>query len=182
MSTISAQAQRILDILIRRLPQIVPGEPQTYIGYKEIHDDLELSMAGQTYGDSLKHQGLEELAMWTVANELPAITGLIVDRTTFMPGDGYFRAFGRPTDDFGWWAKEVVKSKQFAWTPYSSAIVPPAPPIASDILQPPRIETTTFRILRDTALARRIKLLHNFQCQVCGATIILRDGTRYAEA
>ncbi|MCG8449774.1 MAG: hypothetical protein MI725_09370 [Pirellulales bacterium] len=56
--------------------------------------------------------------------------------------------------------------------------------IAND-LDPPsteRIETTTFRILRDTALARQIKELHQHQCQICGLAIELPDGCHYAEA
>ena len=45
-----------------------------------------------------------------------------------------------------------------------------------------RIETTTFRILRDTALARQIKNLNQHQCQVCGLAIQLSNGSHYAEA
>lgn len=54
---------------------------------------------------------------------------------------------------------------------------------AVDISNPPdRVESTTFRILRDTELARMVKYLHNYQCQICGHTIELSDGSRYAEA
>jgi len=45
-----------------------------------------------------------------------------------------------------------------------------------------RVETRTYRILRDTAKALYIKDLHEYQCQVCGHTIELPDGKRYAEA
>lgn len=56
-------------------------------------------------------------------------------------------------------------------------------PEASDLPEPPeRLETTTYRILRDTALARRVKVLHDFKCQICGHSIKLADGVRYAEA
>lgn len=57
-------------------------------------------------------------------------------------------------------------------------------PRASDVadVKPERAATTTYRILRDTALARRVKVLHNFECQICGHTIMLADGSRYAEA
>ncbi len=44
-----------------------------------------------------------------------------------------------------------------------------------------RIEATVCRIVRDTLLARRIKTLHNHECQLCGHTISLPDGSRYAE-
>jgi 5-methylcytosine-specific restriction endonuclease McrA len=61
---------------------------------------------------------------------------------------------------------------------------PPETPKASDVadVPPDRAATTTYRILRDTALARRVKVLHNYECQVCGHSIVLPDGSRYAEA
>lgn len=60
----------------------------------------------------------------------------------------------------------------------------PHTPKASDVseVSPDRAATTTYRILRDTALARRVKVMHNYECQVCGHTIVLPDGSRYAEA
>jgi hypothetical protein len=61
-------------------------------------------------------------------------------------------------------------------------------PLASDTADPDeasrpgRSEVTTYRILRDTALARGLKRLHNHECQICGTTIELPSGARYAEA
>ena len=63
-----------------------------------------------------------------------------------------------------------------------------ATPHASDIngsegnQDPTRIRQETYRILRDTALARKIKLIHGDQCQLCGETIVLSDGSTYSEA
>lgn len=56
--------------------------------------------------------------------------------------------------------------------------------IANDIkdAHPERVETTTYRILRDTELARQVKMLHDYKCQICGRTIELHDGSFYAEA
>ncbi|MBM82328.1 MAG: HNH endonuclease [Planctomycetaceae bacterium] len=45
-----------------------------------------------------------------------------------------------------------------------------------------RIKATTYRILRNTALSQRIKLLHQNRCQICGFSIQLPDGTAYSEA
>lgn len=59
----------------------------------------------------------------------------------------------------------------------------PATPDASDLAEPPqRQQFTTYRILRDSPLARRIKAIHKNECQICGHTIILPDGSRYSEA
>jgi hypothetical protein len=56
-------------------------------------------------------------------------------------------------------------------------------PVASDISEPPeRIPTTVHRVVRDTDLARRVKAMHGCECQICGHTIQLPDGSRYAEA
>ena len=60
-------------------------------------------------------------------------------------------------------------------------------PEASDISEPnrdkpDRVAVNVYRILRDTALARRVKNMHDFECQICGHTITLQDGSSYAEA
>ncbi len=63
-----------------------------------------------------------------------------------------------------------------------------ATPKASDIAEslgneaPIRVVQEMYRVLRDTRLARQIKLLHNNHCQVCGETIFLPSGDYYSEA
>ncbi|MFA5903597.1 MAG: winged helix-turn-helix domain-containing protein [Desulfobacula sp.] len=54
--------------------------------------------------------------------------------------------------------------------------------IAIDIEPPERIETTIYRILRDTPLARQLKELHSNICQICGVTIKISDSKNYSEA
>jgi hypothetical protein len=56
-------------------------------------------------------------------------------------------------------------------------------PQAHDVEAPPvgRVQTTVLRVVRDTQLSNRIKVLHNHECQICGHTILLADGSRYAE-
>lgn len=44
-----------------------------------------------------------------------------------------------------------------------------------------RSKIETYRILRDTELARKVKLLYNNKCQLCGSVIKLQDRT-YSEA
>ncbi len=57
-------------------------------------------------------------------------------------------------------------------------------PVASDIVEVPseRVATTTYRIVRDTALSKRLKLLHGNQCQICGQSIPLPNDQTYSEA
>jgi hypothetical protein len=59
----------------------------------------------------------------------------------------------------------------------------PTTPAARDLTSTPteRVETTVSRILRDTRLSNRVKALHNYECQLCGCTLPLADGSRYAE-
>jgi predicted restriction endonuclease len=59
----------------------------------------------------------------------------------------------------------------------------PAKLAAQDMESPAadRVLTTVSRILRDTGLSNRVKVLHNYECQICGYTLLLADGSRYAE-
>ncbi|MBI3533338.1 MAG: HNH endonuclease [Burkholderiales bacterium] len=59
-------------------------------------------------------------------------------------------------------------------TPPASDIEPPS--------APERLLIETYRVLRDTELARKIKALHKNTCQLCGQTVTLKDGATYAEA
>ncbi|MBV9959541.1 MAG: HNH endonuclease, partial [Acidobacteria bacterium] len=45
-----------------------------------------------------------------------------------------------------------------------------------------RISTTINRIIRDTALSRKIKNSYKSQCQICRLTLQLHGGQSYAEA
>lgn len=181
MESLDAQAVKILEFLVGKLPSVVPGKPETYAGYKEIHDFLDLTMQGETYGDSLKKQGLLALAVWTKETSKPAITGLIVDKSKYMPGVGYFELFGKTSEDFAWWTSEVKRSKSYDWSQFVTPRIQ-EPPKANDLESPGRVEVTTSRVIRDTALSKRIKSLHNHECQVCGKFIALSDGARYSEA
>ncbi len=51
-----------------------------------------------------------------------------------------------------------------------------------DPSQPARVRQETYRILRDTALARAAKESHQYRCQICGQTLLLGGKTPYAEA
>jgi hypothetical protein len=58
-------------------------------------------------------------------------------------------------------------------------------PRATDLEDPQetrRVRVETYRVLRDTLLARTLKNTHQGQCQICGTALRLSDGTAYAEA
>lgn len=82
-----------------------------------------------------------------------------------------------------WMLKSCDKSDATRVTRFFTAAHPT--PLASDINEPKETErhlVTTYRVLRDTALARRIKADQNYECQICQGRILLGDGTPYAEA
>jgi hypothetical protein len=60
----------------------------------------------------------------------------------------------------------------------------PNTPAASDLggsVQPKKIKTQTYRVLRDTLLARGLKTLHQNHCQICAVALPLVGGDTYAE-
>lgn len=183
-AVLSAEATAVLRHLVGLIDAgaIKPGRPETYVGYKRIHEELKLVLRAESYGDSLTRQGLGALAEWTHKLNFPAVTGIVIDTVTKRPGVGYFSLFARDNDAYEWWEEEIRRSIEFDWHRYlPPPSVRPTPP-AVDIKPPERIPTTTYRILRDTELARRVKANCRYECQICGHTLILPDGSAYAEA
>lgn len=124
--TLDEPGRRLLRFLVAHLPKIKLGAPETYLGYKEVHDALKLPMLANTYGRSLEVQGLVSLADWTVKTGKPGITGIVIDKTTNMPGPKYFKLFNRKREDFPWWRSEIEKSLEFSWQPYLNSDAPPS--------------------------------------------------------
>jgi hypothetical protein len=80
----------------------------------------------------------------------------------------------------------LISSRYPAFEHELLGIQRPAPPVpqapqSHDLQAPMRVQTTVSRILRDTQLTNRVKMLHNYECQICGHTLILANGSRYAE-
>ena len=184
MSQLDEHGIKLLTYLVEKLGTIIAGNPATYVTYKQVHDEMGLALNGPTYGESLKHQGLSNLADWTAANNMPGITGIIIDGSSLMPGEGYFRLFNKTNEDFEWWKNQIELSKSIDWSIYLGEVETPDTPIAidKDPVPPNRVETTTYRILRDTNLAKKVKYLNKYECQICGHYILLNNGGKYAEA
>jgi len=122
-TALDAQGLRLLKLLVDHLPKVRPGVPQTYLGYKDAHDRLGLALKGNTYGESLQRQGLNNLAEWCSSEGLPAITGLIKNTENHQPGPGYFKLFGRNADDFPWWESEIRRTLKHDWLAYLKDVV-----------------------------------------------------------
>lgn len=175
---LDSQGKKLLALLVAKIKIVEPGRPETYIGYKACHDLLSLPQLREKWGESLKQQGLSSLADWTKSNNKPGITGIIISQSTQEPGKGYFSLFGKEIGDYAWWAEEVQKSKVYNWLPYLIEEFNLTP---SDINVPEREDIVTSRIIRDTALSKKIKLLHAYECQLCGTALEMPAGKKYAE-
>lgn len=202
MTELDDAGQNLLNFLVDKLNGVKVGRLDRYPTYKEVHASLKLPLRGDTYGVSLRHQGMDNLAEFTYDKGLPKITGFIVNSDSRQPGEGYFGAArARGENEFEWWAQEIADSKEYDWSPYLTIAEPiaridhpvlesvaslpelPVNPVDADPNVPPgRVLTTVARVIRDTALSRSVKELHNFCCQVCGETIKRPSGERYAEA
>ncbi|WP_052702114.1 HNH endonuclease [Marinomonas sp. S3726] len=173
------EGKKILEVLVSHLERVKPGRQDTYLGYKQMHEILSLPRVRERWGDSLKIQGLSALAEWTERNELPGITGLIISKTTFEPGKGYFTLFNKNESDYKWWEEEIRKSTVYDWSTYVSSNIEF---IAVDLDTPERDDLTVSRIIRDCSLSYFVKQIHNYECQICGLAIGLSGGNKYAEA
>lgn len=187
MSVLTNEARRILEIIVKNIDglRIRHGHPETYNHYKEIHDELGLQMVGNTYGVSLSNQGLADLALWAKAEELPAITGMVVDEIEGQPAETFFKIHNKTTLDKSWWHEEVKKALNHDWHPYLGYATTPKLVLskkAVDINPPPdKIPVTVLRIVRNTAIAQKVKRIRDYKCQICNQKMKINEDW-YAEA
>lgn len=116
---LSPEARKILEYLVveMRRGRFLPSDPTSFCGYKETHDALDLKQVRASWGNSLRVQGLEGLALWIKAQGLPAITGLIVaEAEPRLPGSGYYRVNDVPDDSTSWWNEQIKASILHDWS------------------------------------------------------------------
>jgi hypothetical protein len=129
---LSDQGRKLLGLLVAeiRSGRIVADHPETFAGYGEMIDKLQLpsdAPRGETDGQTLQLNGLNDLARWIKRQRgIPKITGLIVWKhgdEKDSPGGGYFREYGirRDGKEYSWWLDEARKSIGFDWSPYLPA-------------------------------------------------------------
>jgi hypothetical protein len=120
MVEMTSEAKAILQSLVDQIRKgrFRPHNEETFMGYGEMHKELGLERKGPHWGNSLRMQGLGNLAEWLHQKGLPAVTGLIVDQTNFQPGDGYFEANNRPPNDREWWTQQIKQGIAFDWSAY----------------------------------------------------------------
>lgn len=172
------QGKGLLTLLAEKIHTVTPGNPATYIGYKDCHELLGLQRVREKWGESLKVQGLTNLADWTKEEDKPAITGIIIDKVSNEPGAGYFNLFGKQDNPYQWWEEEIRKSRKEDWSPF---IHKKYQFICSDLVVPERKDVTVSRIIRDTTISNEVKKLNDYRCQICGITLEFPNGKKYIE-
>src|SRR5579864_2679773 len=122
---LNAQSMSLLRLLVGHLAGVDANNPATFITYGEAHSRLGLTMLGPNVGKSLQSQGLDSLAGWVIAHNLPAITGLIVREIERDRGKGFFDIYRKDAlNDILWWLSEIARAKQFDWKPYTQGETP----------------------------------------------------------
>ena len=118
MSKLSPQAHALLGHLVSILPGCEPGKPETFTSYRKVHRAMELEMVSVDWAESLKAQGLVELAWWLKEHQpkrLPALTGIVCNQESFSPGSGYFKMHDLGgKNPFDWWRDEITDAKDLA--------------------------------------------------------------------
>jgi len=112
MSDIDAQSKKLLSVLLAHLSTLSDVDienPKKYITYTQACERIGLTIQkGDNVGKILQNNGLNSLANWTQSNGIPAISGLIVNRTDYTPGSGYFKQFfGKKDINFDLWLKKL---------------------------------------------------------------------------
>jgi hypothetical protein len=119
------RGRALLQLIANRLadPAFVPGDPSTYLGYKECCVALGVAPpdADLPWGRLLQPHGLNDLNGWTQRHNFPRITGLIVNQTgdrQYWPGGDYFASNGRPDMDGDWWEQQAREAARIKWQPF----------------------------------------------------------------
>lgn len=175
------------------------GVPEARDGYLNLTDE-----AGKTYGHhfpghltrfvvvdqdgrrsySQKHHANQ---MWGTLKNWYRSTGTKAGDTVIVSFDSTERIDGHYVlnlgvfDPSGGKRQETqITSENNTETDRESFTTPKAVDLKEPDL-PGRNAVQTYRILRDTALARWLKHLYSFECQICRTTIDIPGGGRYAE-
>jgi hypothetical protein len=124
-SDLTPQGRKLLKLIVQHAAtsSFEPGDPSTYLGYKECCVALGAAPAHADlpWGRLLQQQGLNDLNEWTKRHSLPRVTGLIVNQTgdrQYWPGGDYFASNGRPDMDGVWWEDQARQAAQMNWQPF----------------------------------------------------------------
>ncbi len=122
---LTVDGRRLLQLIVNQVDSdgFIPGDPRTYLGYKECCVALGVAPADAElpWGRLLQKCGLNDLNGWTQRHNLARVTGLIVNKSgdrQYWPGGDYFVSNKRPDMDGPWWEDQARQAAQFDWKPF----------------------------------------------------------------
>ena len=124
MNTLGTKGRLLLAVLAAEIHKgrVKSGDPTTFVPYSEALAAMGHVKPYFFAGRRLQYAGLNELNEWTMVTPgIPQIAGLIVNKTTWEPSDGYPKSHGLSTSSTGWkvwWMAETDKAIAFDWSPY----------------------------------------------------------------
>jgi len=118
ISQLSLDAKTMLLNLTESLDEVIVGQPETYPTAQQLHEEMRLNMEAMNPMLSLYQQGLANLSIWLKENQLPALTGIVINRSTRRPSDLFFNLFGKSRKDILWWHNEIASAMRTDWQPY----------------------------------------------------------------
>ena len=146
--------------------------------------DLMVEVANQRFGSETfkrrqlmdaTEQVIRQRGFWTPADD--ELSGSVGTKSSGLADIDY-----RFSDLARW--DTIISSRRNYWrlaSPKSPAVTEFIQP-PSDIAEPPdRIETHVQRIVRDTNMAKSLKALYDYKCQICGLRIEPASGSFHIE-
>lgn len=122
MEVMTSNELRLLEYLVGHFQtgNISPDDPRTHLPYSKVLGELGFPNDGRTPGDSLNHHAMGGLAEWLYENNLPAITGIIVNKLTDperggFPSKSYFAYHKRQDMDFEWQRDQIRRACNLDW-------------------------------------------------------------------
>lgn len=101
-------------------------DPRSFPSYTTVLNEMGITpWTDARLGPQFENQaGGRELNEWLRDNRLPAVTGLVVNKSTGRPGSEYFKSNGHDETDEKWWLGEVSRAKQWTTWPAGSSPEP----------------------------------------------------------
>lgn len=179
--------ERLESTLVSRIPNLLRSESNQWCGF---------SQAGGSKFAYVNHRKkMHRIEIWCMGepDELQSYTQLQVHKRQPTTGGFGKKYQARVFLDSPEYIEEVANmlfkvSFPLGKTSYKTKNIQPLvreTPKAYDFSKPEptqKVKIKTYRILRDTNLARKLKYLHDNQCQLCGKFLEIKPGEKYSEA
>lgn len=159
------KGRKLLAYLVQRL-FASDNEQLACVNYADVLGALGVETKQFRLGVVLKGEGLTNLAHWLKKNKKPAITGLIVNKTTRKPSDSYYTHFEKEVGDEDWRWRELKKAKRYSWGKYLQLIEKPGNLVVGDS-NPPRRERKSNVYGRNGGVGSEVLGYANGYCEHC---------------